>query len=679
MKYLLVLLLFISSGVSSAQEVTATGNIIDPSKWNNVIPMTASQLSQVEGSGGGPLPAYNLDTNTIRFSFMPYTVSQVRAIDQVLSGQGISVVGFNYSWKIYNDLLNCCSTRGTLSVTGQLADKSGNVLQSYFYDYSNTNTGANFQTFSGTETFNNPYKLENLGYIGIAWTGKDQNFWSGYYGPRVREPSITLNYTVKSSTTTSPTPTVPTLPPPPNDTATTTTFGEVSTNNTNPMNTSTNDPVSMQSQPPPNDNNQPPTQQQQQQQQQQNPGNQNQIIVAQQSPSPVSNITDNQNTNKGPVQDIKLAVNQQGPSNQNQSVANTDTKAPVERQISPSASTSSTISTSSILAMIQANQARDTAAAVAVTQQVNQIAQQVVQQTERSALDVANNSSVDSQKVTQEFNKSENKIENKTKDNAGMNTGIALIGNTPTATVNPSLSLTQNNNTLPNQPVNNSASIIQANRNSQVQTNSIVSPIIQSTNLFANTSITTGKVETVTGGTNNNFVQEGVKKMEVLPIIVSTNTIKVENTNALPVAPVVTQSVQEPISYKLLPPSMPTINQSFENVMSSTLSFANKTDPLQDYVEKNSVMASLQQPEVKQTTIRSNVQDNDAAGNVKIERLATVPSGFNTYSNLTLSNIAFYEPKEIYKNQKVIDNAKALRQLSSDRLHQEMVEQQYRR
>ena len=679
MKYLLVLLLFISSGVVSAQEVTATGNIIDPSKWNNVIPMTASQLSQVEGSGGGPLPAYNLDTNTIRFSFLPYTVSQVRAIDQVLSGQGISVVGFNYSWKIYNDLLNCCSTRGTLSVTGQLADKSGNVLQSYFYDYSNTNTGANFQTFSGTETFNNPYKLENLGYIGIAWTGKDQNFWSGYYGPRVREPSITLNYTVKSSTTTSPTPTVPTLPPPPNDTATTTTFGEVSTNNTNPMNTSTNDPVSMQSQPPPNDNNQPPPQQQQQQQQQQNPGNQNQIIVAQQSPSPVSNITDNQNTNKGPVQDIKLAVNQQGPSNQNQSVANTDTKAPVERQISPSASTSSTISTSSILAMIQANQARDTAAAVAVTQQVNQIAQQVVQQTERSALDVANNSSVDSQKVTQEFNKSENKIENKTKDNAGMNTGIALIGNTPTATVNPSLSLTQNNNTLPNQPVNNSASIIQANRNSQVQTNSIVSPIIQSTNLFANTSITTGKVETVTGGTNNNFVQEGVKKMEVLPIIVSTNTIKVENTNALPVAPVVTQSVQEPISYKLLPPSMPTINQSFENVMSSTLSFANKTDPLQDYVEKNSVMASLQQPEVKQTTIRSNVQDNDAAGNVKIERLATVPSGFNTYSNLTLSNIAFYEPKEIYKNQKVIDNAKALRQLSSDRLHQEMVEQQYRR
>ena len=162
--------------------------------------MNGSQLSQVEGTGGGPTPAFNTDTNTIRFSYTPYTVSQIIAINSVLSGQGISVSGFNYSWKIYNDLENCCGTRGSLLVYGSLTDKSGKVLESYNYDYSLTNTGATFQTFAGTETFSSPYQLNSLGNISISWSGSDMNFWSGYYGPRVRDTSLTLNYSVKQTT-----------------------------------------------------------------------------------------------------------------------------------------------------------------------------------------------------------------------------------------------------------------------------------------------------------------------------------------------------------------------------------------------------------------------------------------------------------------------------------------------
>jgi hypothetical protein len=53
--------------------------------------------------------------------------------------------------------------------------------------------------------------------------------------------------------------------------------------------------------------------------------------------------------------------------------------------------------------------------------------------------------------------------------------------------------------------------------------------------------------------------------------------------------------------------------------------------------------------------------------------------GFNNYTTLTLSDAAFYEPKEVYKNQRVVDNARAQRLLqgASDRLHQEMVNSQY--
>ena len=65
------------------------------------------------------------------------------------------------------------------------------------------------------------------------------------------------------------------------------------------------------------------------------------------------------------------------------------------------------------------------------------------------------------------------------------------------------------------------------------------------------------------------------------------------------------------------------------------------------------------------------------AGGVTIAKMANAPIGFTDYTNFTMRDVAFYEPKEVYKNQKTIDNARALRQLASDRLHREMVEQQY--
>lgn len=77
-------------------------------------------------------------------------------------------------------------------------------------------------------------------------------------------------------------------------------------------------------------------------------------------------------------------------------------------------------------------------------------------------------------------------------------------------------------------------------------------------------------------------------------------------------------------------------------------------------------------------TVRSNVQPNELAGGVDISSIAVTPSGFNAYLNLALKDGQLYKPDEIYKNQKTIDNARALRQLSSDRLHQQMVDQQYR-
>ena len=47
---------------------------------------------------------------------------------------------------------------------------------------------------------------------------------------------------------------------------------------------------------------------------------------------------------------------------------------------------------------------------------------------------------------------------------------------------------------------------------------------------------------------------------------------------------------------------------------------------------------------------------------------------------MQLRDSQFYSPKEIYKNQKVVDNESILRQMNrrSDRLHEEMVNQQFK-
>jgi len=60
--------------------------------------------------------------------------------------------------------------------------------------------------------------------------------------------------------------------------------------------------------------------------------------------------------------------------------------------------------------------------------------------------------------------------------------------------------------------------------------------------------------------------------------------------------------------------------------------------------------------------------------------LSTVP-GFSAYEQAKLPDMPFYKAEDIYKRATIADNARALRQLNqrSDRIHKEMVDEQYRR
>jgi hypothetical protein len=99
----------------------------------------------------------------------------------------------------------------------------------------------------------------------------------------------------------------------------------------------------------------------------------------------------------------------------------------------------------------------------------------------------------------------------------------------------------------------------------------------------------------------------------------------------------------------------------------SVLNDSIETRPLQQVTQERQTDA-----------VNKNAQTNELAGGVDIAAINKQPVGFQNYSFM-LTDAQFYAPKEIYRNQINVDNARALRQLSSDRLHQQLIEQQYRR
>ena len=79
------------------------------------------------------------------------------------------------------------------------------------------------------------------------------------------------------------------------------------------------------------------------------------------------------------------------------------------------------------------------------------------------------------------------------------------------------------------------------------------------------------------------------------------------------------------------------------------------------------------------STVRNVAPPSELAGGPDIGSMATAPQGFNAYLTAQIRDAAFYPPREVYRGQRNVDNARALRGLGSDARHQEMVDQQYRK
>ena len=189
----------------------------------------------------------------------------------------------------------------------------------------------------------------------------------------------------------------------------------------------------------------------------------------------------------------------------------------------------------------------------------------------------------------------------------------------------------------------------------------------------SNRSVSTTPVTTVVPVTTTNtpvFSQAATEQQST----VSFAYVQSQNTMfaAMAAAPVEQQqqSTAQPVSFAR--------QAEIEQVNNTTSFMTNRTDPLNEVVEAKPIAATNSATESNQT-VKANVAENELAGGVDFGRLATTPAGYGNYTSLMLQDGKLYEPKEIYKNQTPVDNARALRQLATDRLHQQMIGQQYRR
>ena len=668
-KFLASLLLSVVSSLSYAQ---VTGNIIDPNAWDPTIPMNSVQVAAAEGCCTGPTPVHNTDTNTIRFSYVPYTVSQIIAINTVLAGKNIAINGFNYSWQIYNDLSNWGGTRGSLAADVNFADTSGSLLNSYHYDYSNVDTGAAFQLISGTETFNNPYDLSQLGYVGVAFTGKDINWWGGYYGPRVRDPQLTLNYSVALPHVDYWNPLVGEYQSFTLSQETQVRYGgngsyiykmlqagtydcgnglfgsdpaygtvkmcsipgeapSINSNGYNPLaNVVNNDAFKTVN------NNPQPSQTQQAQQvannqqpppPQQDPG----------QPQPIQSFA--QGVQIDPQQPPPAQPPPPAPATQQQSQQQNNpvvaSNTPQQNGGGPAPANSPPPPPSS-----SPQQAGGPSAAATQSQSSSK-------ETKQAAAPVSALAAIS---MFQNLQSKEQKLVNQTVQNASQAAQAAVAQTEQTAMAVATRDIAAAQTTAKESSQQSESSKTTTKDYGTIN-------VLQSSSGTQTMSGVAANINSISiPGVSDNLQQNFNTSAAVQRV--TTNAIETNNVSSF--AMTVTAETDQ--------------NQAYNNY------FVNRSNPMYSYIEKNTQFTDNGPTEFKPATVKSTTQDNELAGGVRVESLAVVPNGYSAYTSFFLRDAAFYEPKEIYKNVNMKDNARSMYFLekgSSD-TYKKMIENQYK-
>ena len=181
---------------SSAQEITNSGNLINDGNWSGATYGVDPNDCCSSVSGAGAL--YDTNSNTIKFSYGQDVLAQTIGLQQALGGTGIQVHGYNFSFD-YRLVPNNGAQFGMdyLNVDFWLTTSAGQAVEFSSYNLTNaTMTGFldSWMNISDRRTFNNPYLDPQS--VTMRIVGQDGGFWAGYYGPEVRNISLSVNYSM---------------------------------------------------------------------------------------------------------------------------------------------------------------------------------------------------------------------------------------------------------------------------------------------------------------------------------------------------------------------------------------------------------------------------------------------------------------------------------------------------
>ena len=210
MRRLLSLLALLFLGPAMAQEIVPgpyyqpppppneTGNIVyttlNPPPQGSQFNWSGFIVNNTNGGGlqGGNIPAYNTQTGTFIWGYMQGTVTYNFFGNSEWPSSGIQVDGFKYSWEYFNQDFSRGNILGNLSIFGT----NNNILENINFAMPQTTQGWTLQ--SGQIDFADPYDRSEISRLQLSFTGVDDRFWAGYWGPQVRDIDVSIMYSTSS-------------------------------------------------------------------------------------------------------------------------------------------------------------------------------------------------------------------------------------------------------------------------------------------------------------------------------------------------------------------------------------------------------------------------------------------------------------------------------------------------
>ena len=732
-------LAFLSISYSNSQNLdpvtgltlNTTGNVLN---LGSGLPWSNTVTGQAGGVSGGDVPAYNPGTGNIIFGYSQATVSQSIAINTALAnaGLGIQLSGYKYAWQIHNDLTNGGGNRGSLTANVSLTGATGNVLESFSYDY-NQNIPV-MSSFTGTQFFSNRYTTSQASNLTVSFTGKDQNFWAGYYGPRVHVDDVSLLYTIDPCKTN------------PAYSSTCTGFGNIV--NTNNLLDSTKGGSSLN------------------QAFAVNTALQNAGVGAM-----VHGFNYGFNWRVGQGFSGCTAWNQDGscswtmniPAYANASVSITNSSNQIIEQKNYSFSgegTGGSVSDKYLLSSSM-NQSllgmgRITGSASGTNSSIEGAWATMIYTADPCVANPLHSSnckgyafamakqlspSNNTSPIAFDGTQMQDPLQDPTRPPPPPGSQPPPPGSEPPPGSQPpppgsppppgatQTASSNSGNPPANQPPpqgggssqpkagevktagdSNSksgpslSSVMSMISSNQARIGNETKAVVQAAESAAAQSATSAQqqAETVAGALTTQSITSSMTQSSTGTSVVSVansqshmsvvNVASVSQTSVVNIGGLrpATQSIFADPSvsisssmtqgqfdmYSLQAPPGLNKQPDVEIPQNEGIKIGGRS-PLNDLMEQRSMVQNTTTQEQKTDTVNKNVQPNELAGKMDIASIATQPNGYQSYS-MMMPDVAFYAPKEIYKNQVNVDNARVLRGLGSDRLHQEMVNQQYR-